>query len=415
MTQETKKLPLLRFPEFTDAFCSKNLKDLSKSGFSNGVFNDPEKIGRGYRLINVKDMYVGSSIDVEALSLIHLDKKLFERNQVKFGDIFFTRSSLVREGIAYSNVNLSRAPDITFDGHLIKMTPNLDLVSPEFLSYALRTSSIRRQLVAGGKTTTMTTIGQEEIGNVSVFLPSVVEQGKIAAFLLAVDKKIAQLTKKKQLLLEYKKGVTRQIFDQNIRFKDDNGNNYPDWEPKELKEISDRVKKKNTTNEINFVLTNSAMKGIVSQTDYFDKDIANPNNLTGYYVVDKDDFVYNPRISTLSPVGPIKRNNLRKGVMSPLYMVFRLKYVDLDFSEFFFDTNNWHDYMRSIANFGARHDRMNITTESFFEMPILVPSREEQEKIAKFLQTLDKKIQLADRQLEETKNFKKGLLQQMFV
>lgn len=146
-----------------------------------------------------------------------------------------------------------------------------------------------------------------------------------------------------------------------------------------------------------------------------DKDIANQNNLQGYYIVEKNDFVYNPRISIFAPVGPIKRNNLDKGLMSPLYSVFRFKKVNLDFIEHFFETRLWHDYLKSIANYGARHDRMNITVENFFDMPILLPLEPEQKKIADFLSAIDDKINLVNQQLEKTRNFKKGLLQQMFI
>jgi type I restriction enzyme, S subunit len=128
--------------------------------------------------------------------------------------------------------------------------------------------------------------------------------------------------------------------------------------------------------------------------DYFDKEIANQNNLLGYYIVEKDDFVYNPRISTQAPVGPIKRNKLARGLMSPLYSVFRIKEENLDYFERYFETTFWHNYLKSVANYGARHDRMNITLEDFYNMPILLPSPEEQTKIANFLSSIDKKISL---------------------
>ena len=258
-------------------------------------------------------------------------------------------------------------------------------------------------------------ISRDDILHRRITVPDIIEQQKIAAFLTAVDEKIQQLARKKDLLEQYKKGVMQKIFNQEIRFKDDNGNDFADWELTELKEIAVRVKDKNKSNEINKVLTNSATRGIVSQQDYFDKDIANQNNLEGYYIVEKDDFVYNPRISTSAPVGPIKRNNLEKGLMSPLYSVFRFNDVNLDFIEQFFETSLWHDYLKSIANYGARHDRMNITVEGFFDMPILLPIKPEQQKIADFLSAIDVKANLVNQQLDKTKKFKKGLLQQMFV
>jgi type I restriction enzyme S subunit len=78
MSKKVKKnVPQLRFPEFKDEWQKKTLKEISVSGFSNGVFNDPSKVGRGYRLINVKDMYSGESVDIDTLTRLEMDKKEF--------------------------------------------------------------------------------------------------------------------------------------------------------------------------------------------------------------------------------------------------------------------------------------------------------------------------------------------------
>ncbi|MDD6059811.1 MAG: restriction endonuclease subunit S, partial [Ruminococcus sp.] len=96
------------------------------------------------------------------------------------------------------------------------------------------------------------------------------------------------------------------------------------WEQRELGSISEKVTKKNQDMVCDEVFTNSAEYGIISQRDFFDKDIANSENIDGYYIVEPNDFVYNPRISNLAPFGPIRRNKLEKsGAMSPLYYVFR--------------------------------------------------------------------------------------------
>lgn len=207
----------------------------------------------------------------------------------------------------------------------------------------------------------------------------------------------------------------QQIFSQERRFKDDDGQDFPEWDFVELEKIAAKVNKKNKDTSINNVLTNSATQGIVNQSDYFERDIANQNNLGGYYVVEPDDFVYNPRISANALVGPIKRNNLTVGVMSPLYTVFRFTAGILDFYEQYFQTNHWHDYMKSISNTGARHDRMNITNESFFDLPLPSPAKKEQTKIANFLAAIDDKITATQTQLQAVKLYKQGLLQQMFV
>jgi len=258
-------------------------------------------------------------------------------------------------------------------------------------------------------------ITNDDLLNMPIMIPSEAEQQKIASFLTSVDERIQQLTREKYLLEQYKKGVMHKIFSRKIRFKDNKGKEYTVWEEKILGDISERQIKKNTSNEYSDVFTNSATQGVVRQFEYFDKDIANQENLDGYYIIHKDDFVYNPRISVNAPVGPIKRNHIGTGVMSPLYTVFRFRNVNLDFIELYFETTIWHKYMKSIANYGARHDRMNITNDDLLNMPIMIPSGEEQQKIASFLTSIDKKIELVNIQLEKTKAWKKGLLQKMFV
>ncbi len=156
-------VPKLRFKEFSEEWAEKKLLSLSENGFSNGAFNDPKKVGSGYKIINVKDMYIDGTINTNSLTKVALDEKEFLKNRVEYGDIFFTRSSLVKEGIAYSNINLSNDEDLTFDGHLIRMRPKKEICSPIFLYYNFKTQRVRNQFIVRGKTTTMTTIGQDDI------------------------------------------------------------------------------------------------------------------------------------------------------------------------------------------------------------------------------------------------------------
>ena len=148
------------------------------------------------------------------------------------------------------------------------------------------------------------------------------------------------------------------------------------------------------------MFTNSAEFGIISQRDYFDKDIANSENIDGYYIVEPNDFVYNPRISTLAPFGPVRRNKLDKsGAMSPLYYVFRTHNVDCGYLEYFFKTNRWHSFMHLNGNSGARSDRFAIRDEVFRDMPISMPQDiEEQKKVGDFFSTLELAITLHQRE-----------------
>lgn len=191
-----------------------------------------------------------------------------------------------------------------------------------------------------------------------------------------------------------------------------------EWEITKLYLISSHVTKKNTNGEVQTTFTNSATQGVIKQTDYFDKEISNKENITSYYVVQENDYIYNPRISVSAPCGPINKSHFSEnGVVSPLYTVFRLNDVfqKNKYIEFFFKSSFWHSYMCGIANYGARHDRMNITNDDLFGMPIPFPPLAEQEKIAEILQTQDKLISLKEKLLKEKKRQKKYLMQQLLT
>lgn len=192
-----------------------------------------------------------------------------------------------------------------------------------------------------------------------------------------------------------------------------------EWEEKSLEDLSSKVIEKNNTRTYETVFTNSAEFGIIDQKDYFDRNIANGENIQGYYVVMPNDFVYNPRISTSAPVGPINRNKLSyTGVMSPLYYVFRFKDEELDLSylDYFFKSSAWHDFMFQNGNSGARSDRFSINDNVFVKLPIQHPkSEDEQRKIGILLTTLDKLIRKLELKLEKLRNVKQSLLSQMFI
>ncbi|GHN52697.1 restriction endonuclease subunit S [Lactobacillus delbrueckii] len=189
-----------------------------------------------------------------------------------------------------------------------------------------------------------------------------------------------------------------------------------DWEQCKLSDISEKSYEKNTDNKYSTVLTNSAEYGIVKQRDFFDKDIANSSNISGYYVVRKNYFVYNPRISNQAKFGPINRNKLdESGIMSPLYLVFTVHDIDESFLETLFQTTTWHRFMYQNGDTGARADRFAIKDSTFMSMPIKVPSLEEQHKLALAFQKLDQTITLHDQKLNLLKLVKQSLLQNMFI
>ncbi|MCI6775420.1 restriction endonuclease subunit S [Methanobrevibacter boviskoreani] len=178
-----------------------------------------------------------------------------------------------------------------------------------------------------------------------------------------------------------------------------------------LKDISSKVRDKNKNNKIQDVLSNSAKYGIIHQKEFFDRNITNKNNIDGYYIVDKGDFVYNPRISKNAPVGPINQNLTGiKGIVSPLYTVFRINNdINSKYIKYYFLTTKWHKYIKSVANYGARFDRINITQKDLFNLPLKLPSSNEQKKVANFMELIDQKIEYLEKKYRNQIKFSKEL------
>jgi type I restriction enzyme S subunit len=266
-------------------------------------------------------------------------------------------------------------------------------------------------------------ISSEEFFDIQLRVPSIEEQGKIAKGLSSIDELIYACNEKLELLKAHKKGLMQQLLapingggnscvTPTLRFP--KFKNTKGWEIKKLKDIAFRITVKNKSKKDLPVFTNSASGGIVNQQDYFDREIVTKDNLVNYSIVEVDDFVCNPRISTTAPVGPISRNRIGHGVMSPLYTIFRFSDGDIDFFEHYFKTNCWHQYMKNKANFGARFDRMNITNEDFMNMPIPFPPIIEQKQIAESFSSIDEVIEIYSERVAISKQHKIGLMQQLF-
>ena len=198
----------------------------------------------------------------------------------------------------------------------------------------------------------------------------------------------------------------------NLRFKDFSG----EWEHKLLSSFATKITQKNGDYKVTNVISNSAKNGLVSQKDYFDKDIANQDNINGYYVINNGDFVYNPRKSNESPYGPINRfSSTEAGVVSPLYLCFSVNCeVNDRYLEYYFKSSKWYQFIYRNSDQGARHDRVSIRDAEFFKMKLNIPNYREQEKIASFFSLIDKKIELQTEKVEELKNYKKGIMQKIF-
>lgn len=206
--------------------------------------------------------------------------------------------------------------------------------------------------------------------------------------------------------------MNNRIVEPKLKFSE--FSKYESWHIAKLKDLAIKITRKNKDSKILRVLTNSSTAGIIDQVEYFERKIVDFNNISSYYIVSIGDYVYNPRISSLAPVGPISKNKIAKGIVSPLYTVFRFKNQVNDFYEQYFKTSHWHKYLKQNSNMGARHDRISISDKVFFNMPIPYSQEPEQQKIAECLNSIDELIVGEEDKLKELKNHKNGLLQKLF-
>ena len=339
-------------------------------------------------------------------------------------------NALTGDGIVgyYDKEYRVNAPAVTVTGRgdvghakarLVNFTPVVRLLSVKsehdvfFLENAINTLKIVIEST-GVPQLTVPQLAKYEVA----FPRQLDEEEHIGVFFKQLDHLITLHQRKFEKLTNVKKSMLEKMFPQNgssypeIRFK---GFTDP-WEQRKLSEITDKVTEKNAGLQYVETFTNSAEFGIISQRDFFDHDIAKLGSLDGYYIVKTEDFVYNPRISTSAPVGPINRNKLgRTGVMSPLYTVFRPHDIDTTYLEYFFKCGYWHSFMNFNGDSGARSDRFSIRDNVFFQMPIPIPDIDEQRKIGELLTCLDNLITLHQRELEKLQNIKKSMLEKMFV
>ena len=184
----------------------------------------------------------------------------------------------------------------------------------------------------------------------------------------------------------------------NIRFKGFTD----DWEQRKLGEIVERVTRKNQDLVSELPLTISAQYGLIDQNEFFDKRVAS-KDVSGYYLIYNGEFAYNKSTSSDAPWGAIKRlDRYENGVLSTLYIVFRIKNEDILNSDFlmnYYDTNNWHKDIQAIASEGARnHGLLNIAPADFFETELMLPQDiEEQKNIGNYFKSLNNLITLHQR------------------
>lgn len=273
--------------------------------------------------------------------------------------------------------------------------------------------------VEGGS---VTNLYFEKLKNIDVSFPSIPEQEKIAAYFENFDHLITLHQRKCDEVKTLKKYMLQKMFPQNeqkipeIRFE-----GFTEaWEQRKLGDLVDRVTRKNQDLVSELPLTISAQYGLIDQNEFFDKRVAS-KDVSGYYLIENGEFAYNKSTSTDAPWGAIKRlDRYENGVLSTLYIIFGIKEnnpVDSDFLVSYYSTNLWHKGIHEIAAEGARnHGLLNIAPADFFETKLMIPQDiEEQKKIGKYFEELERLITLHQQKCEELKKIKKFMLQKMFV
>lgn len=374
-----------------------------------GLTYSPDDIRKEGLLVlrssNVKD----SKLVYEDCVFVRPDIK--GANRVRENDILICVRNGSASLIGKNAVIPAGIGDVAFGAFMTVFRPSAD----GFVHQLLRTGMYKKQ-VAADLGARINSINNSQLKKYRFNTPTLPEQRKIAGFLSVVDEKIAQLSRKKALLEDYKKGCMQQLFSQKIRFKDDDGNDFPNWEEKRLGEVFERVRKKNSVRNEN-VLTISAQNGLVSQLDYFNHSVA-AKDTSGYYLLEKGDFAYNKSYSKGYPMGAIKRLKFyERGIVSTLYICFRSKISGAeDFFECYFNSGFQNRWLAKISQEGARnHGLLNMAIKDVFDMPLPYPHPTEQRKIADFFSAIDRKIDLVAQELTHARSFKAGLLQQMFA
>lgn len=387
MAQHTT--PKLRFPEFSGAWEEKKLGDIAELTSSKRVYlNDYVDTGipfyRGKEISELKR-------NVQPKDILYISQDAYLDFKQKYGvpqenDILITAVGTLGNVLRISNNN----PFYFKDGNLIwirKINEN-----SEFLEILLEFDSKKIENSAIGSSQKALTM--LELRKLYFNFPTLPEQQKIASFLSAADKKLEQLQQKKTLLEQYKKGMMQKLFSQQIRFKDDEGKDFPEWEEKELGEVAYKKSSNISANAIeenfgDYIIYGAT--GILKRIDFFKEDeeyisiIKDGAGVGRLFICEKESSV----LGTMDIIKPKESANIYF-----LYSVLQ----QIDFSKYTTGSTIPHIYFKDYS-----------------KVIVGIPSRAEQTKIAEFLTAIDAKIAAVSAQVAAAKGFKKGLLQQMFV
>ena len=365
-------------------------------------------IESGLPCIRYGEIYTTHDFILKKFKSFISDNVANESNEIKNGDILFAGSGETIEEIGKAVAYIGNEKAYA-GGDVIILSTNGN-VNAECLSYILETDIAKRQKRRLGQGNSVVHIYPSDLATLKLPIPPLPEQKAIAHILSLMDTVI-----NKNNLLMAKKELQKKWLMQNLltgkkRLKGFKG----EWKETSLGNLFERVTRKNSEGNTT-VVTISAQRGFVRQTDFFNKNIA--SEITdNYFLVEKGEFCYNKSYSNGYLWGATKRlKDFDKAVVTTLYICFGLKDIKKssgDFFEQFFEANLLDKGLTQIAHEGGRaHGLLNVTPSDFFSLKITVPPYEEQTAIAQVLQAADKEIQLLKFKTEKLREQKKGMMQ----
>ena len=391
--------PKLRFNEFEEDWQTKKLGDLVtiKSGYSPSKY-DLNNFGE-VPFLKVEELNNCDKYQEKSRFYSDLNKDIVAEKSV----IFPKRGA----AILNNKVRLLKVPAL-LDSNLMALTFNSE-ENPEFYYYLIN----KIELFKIADTSTIPQINNKHIEPYEVLTTTKEEQTKIAEFLSAVDDKISQLSRQLELLKQYKKGVMQKIFSQEIRFKNDNGEDFGEWEEVPLNFVCDV--RDGTHDSPKYVkkgyalVTSKNLKdgkldltdiSLISQTDF--------DNINKRSKVHTGDIIFG-MIGTIGNPVLLKESNFA------IKNVALIKEKDELLNKFLIHFLNSSSFDRQVKVLNAGNTQKFLSLNQIRNLSVPKPTIQEQEKIAEFLTAIDERIDHTTAQLTQTKQWKKGLLQQMFV
>lgn len=403
--------PQLRFPEFTGSWEKKKLGDVTTKINSGKTPLGGQAVYSNHGVIFIRSQNITDD-RLDLTNVVYIPNEINETMKnsiVESNDILLniTGASLGRSCVVPINFSIGNV-----NQHVciirLKNKFNPYFLQPIFSSF--KGQKIFSQLQTGSG---REGLNFESIRKIVIQFPSLPEQTKIASFLTTVDDKLQVLKKKKEALERYKKGMMQKLFSQEIRFKDDNGNEFPVWEMKKLGEVlKERNLKSPKTSEyplMSFV----AYKGVTHKGERYNREfLVNDEDKKLYKRTEFGDFIYS---SNNLETGSIGLNLFGSSTISPVYSIFQINQnQNFEFLGKYLVRNPFIYKMTRFRQ-GVVYGQWRIHESDFLNIIDYFPSLAEQTKIANFLSALDDKINQVEKQVQGMEQWKKGLLQKMFV